>query len=142
MVIAEQNDKVIHRLLQQMCAPHSGPWLTPGDELWNLLMVRRAETGEIPTALWLVAGVSTLQGYIEAEPVIRIRNGVVHFSPHDLENLLDYVMVGINLLFENVSSHQLTESEVAALKRRILGNYKMYDHLAGQGASKKIIGQM
>lgn len=130
MAIAEHHNKEIHRLLQQMIAPHSGPWLTPGDDLWDRLMARRAETGEIPASLWMVADASTLQGYIEAEPVIRIRNGVVHYSPTELENLLDYVMVGINLLFDSLSSNQLPQNEVGVLKRRILGNFKVYDHLS------------
>ena len=130
MAIAEQHDKEIHCLLQQMVAPHSGPWLTSSDDLWDRLMARRAETGEIPTSLWMVVDLSTLQGYIEAEPIIRMRNGVVHYAPHELEYLLDYVMVGINLLFDSLSSHQLTQNEVCALKRRILGNFKVYDHLS------------
>lgn len=140
MAIAEQNDKEIHRLLQQMIAPHSGPWLTASDDLWEQLMARRAEIGEISTTLWMVADASTPQGFIGARPVWRIRNGVFHWAQFEVDNALDYVMVGINLLFDNLTSNQFTQKEVCDIKFHTLGNYKMYNHLVGLSLKQRGAG--
>lgn len=137
MVIPSHNDMKMHALLQEMSSCNSGPWLTASDELWDQLMLRRSEVGEIGTTLWMVADASTPQGFIDARPAWRIRNGVFHWAQFEVDNALDYVMVGINLLFDNLTSNRFTQREVCDIKFHTLGVYKVYDNLVLRSKNTK-----
>lgn len=126
-----QNDKVIHNLLNLVIEAKSEK---QASKLWDEVMDRRAEIGEIPTALWLVADDSTVKGYVDACPSLKIMNGAIQLAAYDLDNILDYVMAGINLAFNNKST--FSKEDLDKIVIHVIGNFKVYSHLALRRARK------
>lgn len=119
-----QNDKTLHQLLHSMTLTRSEAALSKG---WNKVMARRSEIGQIPTSLWLVADPTAVKGFVDACPSIRIKDGTVMVAVSELDNILDYIMEGINLAFANRAS--FTKPELDKIRSYVVANYAVYARL-------------